>query len=69
MTREKQLKILAGKQMRLMREAENKAQREYQMMLWAGFLAGLRLANAISRQEYDRYYNDLQELSERLNTA
>lgn len=27
MTREKQLKILAGKQMRLMREAENKAER------------------------------------------
>ncbi len=67
MSRKQQLERFAAKQMEFLRGAEDKNARDYQMMLWAGFLSGLRLTNAITHQEYDDYYKDLQDLSEQLD--
>lgn len=67
MSREQQMALFTKKQMQFMRKAKNKADRDYQIMLWAGFLTGMRLANSITRQEYDAYYKDLQDLSAELD--
>ena len=38
-------------------------------MLCAGFLSGLLLTNAITRQEYNEYYDYLRELSKEIDAA
>lgn len=67
MSRKQQLERFAAKQMDFLREAKDKNARDYQMMLWAGFLSGLRLTNAITQQEYNAYYKSLQDLSEQFD--
>lgn len=69
METKKQLKVMAKKQMKLMKEMQTERDREYQMMLWCGFLTGMRLTNAITHEEYDHYYRELQELAYKLGTA
>lgn len=67
--RNRQLQMMARKQMKLMREMKTQRDRDYQLMLWCGFLTGLRMTNAITKEEYDRYYQVLQELAEKLDAA
>lgn len=67
--KDRQLQRMARKQMKLMQEMKTQREREYQLMLWCGFLTGLRLTNAISKEEYDRYYRDLQEMAEKMDAA
>lgn len=63
----KQIQALAKRQMKLMRETTTQKDRDYQMMLWCGFLTGLKLTNAITRKEYDRYFTELQELAKKMD--
>lgn len=65
----RQLQRMARKQMELMQEMKTQRERDYQMMLWCGFLTGLRLTNAITYEEYNRYYRELQEMAEKLGAA
>ena len=65
-TRKQQIRTLADNQIRMMTETKNSRDRDYQLMLWGGFLTGLRLTNAITYQEYDAYYKELQVLAEKL---
>lgn len=65
----KQIQALAKRQMKLMREITAQKDRDYQMMLWCGFLTGLRLTNAITHEEYNHYYTELQELADKLDDA
>lgn len=65
----KQLQRMARKQMKLMQEMKTQKERDYQLMLWCGFLTGLRLTNAITQEEYSRYYRDLQEMADKLGAA
>ena len=67
--KDRQLQRMARKQMKLMQEMKTQREREYQLMLWCGFLTGLRLTNAITKEEYDRYYRDLQEMAEKMEAA
>ena len=67
--KDRQLQRMARKQMKLMQEMKTQGEREYQLMLWCGFLTGLRLTNAITKEEYDRYYRDLQEMAEKMDAA
>ena len=67
--KDRQLQRMARKQMKLMQEMKSQREREYQLMLWCGFLTGLRLTNAITKEEYDRYYRDLQEMAEKMDAA
>ncbi len=67
--KDRQLQRMARKQMKLMQEMKTQREREYQLMLWCGFLTGLRLTNAITKEEYDRYYRDLQEMAEKMDAA
>ena len=67
--KDRQLQRMARKQMKLMQEMKTQREREYQLMLWCGFLTGLQLTNAISKEEYDRYYRDLQEMAEKMDAA
>ena len=64
-TRKQQIRTLADNQIRMMTETKNSRDRDYQLMLWGGFLTGLRLTNAITYQEYDAYYKELQFLAEK----
>ena len=61
-TRKQQIRTFADNQIRMM--TESKSSRD-----WGGFLTGLRLTNAITYQEYDAYYKELQCLAEKLRTA
>lgn len=65
-TRKQQIRTLTDNQIRMMTETKNSRDRDYQLMLWGGFLTGLRLTNAITYQEYDAYYKELQFLAEKL---
>ncbi len=65
----RQIQALAKRQMKLMKEITAQKDRDYQMMLWCGFLTGLRLTNAITHEEYNRYYTDLQELANKMDEA
>ena len=67
--KDRQLQRMARKQMKLMQEMKTQREREYHLMLWGGFLTGLRLTNAITKEEYDRYYRDLQEMAEKMDAA
>ena len=67
--KDRQLQRMARKQMKLIQEMKTQREREYQLMLWCGFLTGLRLTNAITKEEYDRYYRDLQEMAEKMDAA
>lgn len=69
MSREQQLKRFADNQTLFLRKAKDKNARDYQMTLWAGFLTGMLLTNAITHQEYNAYYEDLQKLSKELDAA
>lgn len=65
-TRKQQIRTFAENQIRMMTESKSDSDRDYQLMLWGGFLTGLRLTNAITYQEYDAYYKELQFLAEKL---
>ena len=67
--KDRQLQRMARKQMKLMQEMKTQREREYQLTLWCGFLTGLRLTNAITKEESDRYYRDLQEMAEKMDAA
>lgn len=68
-TRKQQIRMFADNQIRMMTESKSSRDRDYQLMLWGGFLTGLRLTNAITYQEYVAYYKELQFLAEKLRTA
>ena len=69
MLRKRQLEKILQKQVAVIQEAENKSERDYGLMLCAGFLSGLLLTNAITRQEYNEYYDYLRELSNEIDAA
>lgn len=52
-----------------MQRTKDKTERDYHLMMWAGFLTGLRLTNAITQEEYNHYYEELRKLSVKLNAA
>lgn len=60
---------IARKQVKLMQRTKDKTERDYHLMMWAGFLTGLRLTNAITQEEYNHYYEELRKLSVKLNAA
>lgn len=64
--REIQLNAWLEKNRKIVAEAQNEKERDYIPSMWAGFLGGLRITNAITRQEYNAYYNDLKSLTEEL---
>ena len=73
MTREKQMKKIAKRVEKEVREETNENEREHYLAVWSGFLTGMRMTNAISKTDYDFYYQQLRdlvrELSERERTG
>ena len=66
--REIQLNAWLEKNRKIAAEAKNEKERDYILSMWAGFLGGLRMTNAITQQEYNAYYNDLKSLIEELES-
>lgn len=58
---DRQLSLWMQKQRNLVRQARTPEERDYILLMWQGFLSGLRLTNAISYQQYLLYYRELQE--------
>lgn len=56
--RESQLNAWLAKNRRVAMEAQNGQERDYIFAMWAGFLNGLRMTNAITQREYNAYFND-----------
>lgn len=64
--REIQLNAWLKKNRRLVEEAKNENERDYILSIWAGFLSGLRMTNAITQRDYNAYYDELRSLVEEL---
>ena len=69
MSRQKQMEIFAGNSIREIVHAKDQTERDRLVGMYAGFLAGVRLTNAISQQEYNKYYAELQEIAHKLEAA
>lgn len=68
-TKQKQIRIWVQKQKRLISEAPDQQTRDYIIMMWMGYLNGLRLTNAITYAEYKALYSELQEYAAGVEAA
>lgn len=59
MEKETQIRGFVQKQKSLINEATTENERDYLVMVWLGFLNGLRLTNYITWQEYQDLYNEM----------
>ena len=59
MDKKRQLWIWAQKQKQLIDEAKIPKDRDYLMLMWLGYLNGMRLTNAITREEYKTLYEEI----------
>lgn len=66
--REMQLNAWLKKNRRMAEEAKSENERDYILSIWAGFLSGLRMTNAITQKDYNAYYDELRSLIEELET-
>lgn len=55
----KQIDRILKKQKKLAMTFHNPVERAEIYGAWSGFLAGMRLTGAISRKEYQSYYNEM----------
>ncbi len=61
-TQERQLKAMILKQKELVLNTSSEHDRAVAIGMWAGFLSGLRMTNAITQERYNQAYNELQAL-------
>lgn len=59
MVDKKQIRSWIQKQKQLINETQEEKSRDYIVMMWLGYLNGLRLTNAITYQEYKELYDEL----------
>ena len=69
MEKEVMLRKWIQKHKALINEAPDKIQRDYLVMMWVGFLNGLRVSNAISWNDYNSLYKEIQEFAEGVEAA
>lgn len=69
MEKETMLRKWIQKHKTLINEATDKTQRDYLVMMWVGYLNGLRVSNAISWDEYKNLYKEIQEFAEGAEAA
>ena len=69
MEKEVMLRKWIQKHKALINEAPDKTQRDYLVMMWVGFLNGLRVSNAISWNDYNSLYKEIQEFAEGVEGA
>lgn len=67
--KDKQLRAWVQKQKHLINEATEQKDRNYLTAMWGGFLNGLRLTNAITYQEYQEMYSEIQRYAAGLEAA
>jgi hypothetical protein len=60
-TKDRQIRIWVRKQKQLAKEAPDRQTRDYILMMWLGYLNGLRLTNVITYTEYRSLYRELKE--------
>lgn len=68
-TKDKQIRIWVQKQKKLVNEAPDQQTRDYIVMMWLGYLNGLRLTNAVTYAEYKALYSELQEYATGIEAA
>lgn len=68
-TKDKQIRIWVQKQKKLANEAPDQKSRDYIIMMWLGYLNGLRLTNAITYTEYSSLYSELQDYAAGMEVA
>ena len=69
MEKEKQLRVWIQKQKLLINEASEEAERDYIIMMWLGYLNGLRLTNAVTKLEYDNLYREIKQYIDGIEAA
>lgn len=63
MDKKKQLQSFLQKTKQAIIEAEEQKDKEYLLMLWGGFLNGMKLSGYISREDYQKMFTELEEFS------
>lgn len=58
---DRQLSQWTQKQKGLVKHARTPEERDYILLMWQGFLSGLRLTNAINYQQYLTHYRELKD--------
>lgn len=64
MSIEKQLKKLMNKQKKLISQADTEEERAELIGFAVGFLNGMRISKAITREQYEEEYTKLQDVAE-----
>lgn len=50
-------------------EADSRKDRDYTVMMWMGYLNGLRMARVVSRTEYDALYQEMKDYADGFKDA
>ena len=61
-SREKQMRKFAKCVVKEIRAETDRDEREHFLAVWIGFLTGMRMTNAITKEEYDYYYQKLRDI-------
>ena len=69
MSKEKQLRVWIEKQKRFVDQAKDQNERDYIIMMWVGFLNGMRMTNAITFAEYGALYDEAKKYAERFDVS
>ena len=69
MEKEKQIRVWIQKQKLLINEASEEAERDYIIMMWLGYLNGLRLTNAVTKSEYDNLCREIKQYIDGIEAA
>lgn len=65
---EKQLQAFVVKQKAMILHEKEESRRCVLVATWVGFLNGLKLTNAISKSDYTKYYDEVQNFAKEINT-
>lgn len=69
MTRDRQVEKFMDINKKMIERAKPGRDRDYQLAMCAGFLAGVRMTNAITNQQYHAHYRELMDFAKRLEAA
>jgi len=65
-TKQQQLRTMISKQKKLCNRATNDYDRFCLFGIWIGILNGMKMTNAITRQEYQDLYDEMEQYNQKL---
>lgn len=69
MEKQKQIRIFVRKQKQRIWKENSKEKRDYLIMMWQGYITGLRMTNAIDYKEYRELFDEIKKFAEDIGAA